>query len=47
MLGYTVVIKKSDGMDAYLTVRGVGKANGVLRPEIKLVSGRIVPARPV
>jgi putative ABC transport system permease protein len=40
-VGYTVVTKKSDGMDAYLTVRGVGKASAALRPEIKLVSGRM------
>jgi putative ABC transport system permease protein len=40
-VGYTVVTKKSDGLDAYLTVRGVGKANAALRPEIKLVSGRM------
>lgn len=40
-VGYTVVTKKSDGTDTYLTVRGVGKANGALRPEIKLVSGRM------
>lgn len=40
-VGYTVVIKKSDGSDTYLTVRGVGKANAALRPEIKLVSGRM------
>lgn len=40
-VGYTVVIKKSDGADTYLTVRGVGKANAALRPEIKLVSGRM------
>ena len=40
-IGYTVVPKKSDGLDAYLTVRGVGAANSSLRPEIKLVSGRL------
>jgi putative ABC transport system permease protein len=40
-IGYTVVPKKSDGLDAYLTVRGVGAANPRLRPEIKLISGRM------
>lgn len=40
-VGYTVVTKKSDGTDTYLSVRGVGKANPALRPEIKLVSGRM------
>ena len=39
--GYTVVPKKSDGLDAYLTVRGVSAENPKLRPEIKLVSGRM------
>ncbi len=40
-VGYTVVIKKSNGLDAYVTIRGVGRANAALRPEIKLVSGRM------
>jgi putative ABC transport system permease protein len=40
-VGYAVVPKKSDGLDAYLTVRGVSAANATLRPEIKLVSGRM------
>ena len=40
-LGYTVVPKKSDGLDAYLDVRGVGAENAKLRPEIRLVSGRM------
>jgi putative ABC transport system permease protein len=39
-VGYTVAPKKSDGLDAYLTVRGVSAENARLRPEIKLVSGR-------
>src|SRR6185312_9626914 len=38
---YTVVQKKSDGLDAYLTVRGVAPANRALRPEIHLISGRM------
>src|SRR5258705_404289 len=40
-VGYAVVPKKSDGLDAYLTVRGVSAENPTLRPEIKLVSGRM------
>jgi putative ABC transport system permease protein len=40
-MAYTVVSKKSDGLDAYLTVRGVGAENPGLRPEIRLVSGRM------
>jgi putative ABC transport system permease protein len=40
-VAYTVVPKKSDGLDAYLTVRGVSAENSRLRPEIKLVSGRL------
>jgi putative ABC transport system permease protein len=40
-IGYTVVPKKSDGLDAYLTVRGVSAANPKLRPEVRLVGGRM------
>jgi putative ABC transport system permease protein len=40
-IGYAVLPKKSDGLDAYLDVRGVSAANAKLRPEIKLVSGRL------
>ena len=40
-VAYTVVQKKSDGLDAYLTVRGAGPANLTLRPEIHLLSGRM------
>jgi putative ABC transport system permease protein len=40
-LAYTGVIKKSDGLDAYVSVRGVGLADAKLRPEIKLISGRM------
>jgi putative ABC transport system permease protein len=40
-VGFAVVPKKSDGLDAYLTVRGVGGENARLRPEIRLVSGRL------
>jgi putative ABC transport system permease protein len=36
-----LVSKKSDGLDAYVTLRGVSPEGFTLRPEIKLVSGRI------
>ena len=35
------VVKRSDGLDAFITVRGVGPEGFALRPEIKLVSGRM------
>jgi putative ABC transport system permease protein len=34
------VAKKSDGKDAYITLRGVGLATAALRPEIRLIAGR-------
>jgi len=41
-----LVTKTSDGLDAYLSLRGVGLEGFALRPEIKLVSGRMfLPAR--
>jgi len=41
-----LVTKKSDGLDAYLSLRGVGPEGSALRPEIKLLSGRMfLPAR--
>jgi putative ABC transport system permease protein len=41
-----LVTKKSDGLDAYVSLRGVGAEASALRPEIKLVSGRMFqPAR--
>ena len=36
-----LVSKKSDGLDAYVTLRGVGPEGFTLRPEIRLVSGRM------
>jgi len=36
-----LVTKKSDGLDAYVSLRGVGPEAFALRPEIKLVSGRM------
>jgi putative ABC transport system permease protein len=43
-LASVLVTKKSDGLDAYLTLRGVGPEAFALRPEIKLVSGRMFRA---
>ena len=41
-----VVTKKSDGLDAYVTLRGLGSEGFALRPEIKLIGGRMFqPAR--
>ena len=36
-----LVSKKSDGLDAYVTLRGVGAEGFTLRPEIRLVNGRM------
>jgi putative ABC transport system permease protein len=36
-----LVTKKSDGLDAYVALRGIGPEGFALRPEIKLVSGRM------
>lgn len=45
-LASLAVIKKSDGFDAFVTLRGIGPAGLALRPEIRLVSGRLFePAR--
>jgi putative ABC transport system permease protein len=38
------VVKKSNGLDAFITVRGVGPEGFALRPEIKLISGRMFHA---
>lgn len=35
------VSRKSDGLDAYVTLRGVGPAAMELRPEVKLTAGRM------
>jgi putative ABC transport system permease protein len=41
-----LVTKKTDGLDAYVSLRGVGTQASALRPEIRLVSGRMFqPAR--
>jgi putative ABC transport system permease protein len=40
-LAYVAVTKKSDGLDAFVTMRGVGLEGFALRPEIKLISGRM------
>ncbi len=39
-IAYTVVAKKSDGLDTSVAVRGVSLQDPQLRPEIKLVDGR-------
>jgi putative ABC transport system permease protein len=45
-LAAVLVTKKSDGLDAYVSLRGVGSEAFALRPEIRLVSGRMFrPAR--
>jgi putative ABC transport system permease protein len=43
-LGAVLVTKKSNGLDAYVTLRGVGSEAFALRPEIRLVSGRMFQA---
>jgi putative ABC transport system permease protein len=40
-LASVAVVKKSNGLDAYVVLRGVGPEGFALRPEIKLVSGRM------
>jgi putative ABC transport system permease protein len=45
-LASVVVTKKSNGLDAYVLLRGVGPEGFALRPEIRLVGGRMFrPAR--
>jgi putative ABC transport system permease protein len=40
-LAFAAVAKKADGLNAFVTVRGVGPAALELRPEMRLVSGRM------
>ncbi len=40
-LAAVLLTKKSDGLDAYVSLRGIGPQAFALRPEIKLVSGRM------
>jgi putative ABC transport system permease protein len=40
-LASVVVTKKSDGLNAYVLIRGIGPEGFKLRPEIKLMSGRM------
>jgi putative ABC transport system permease protein len=40
-LAGVLVTKKNDGLDAYVTLRGVGPRAFALRPEIRLASGRM------
>jgi putative ABC transport system permease protein len=45
-LASVIVTKKSDGLDASVSLRGIGPEGLTLRPEIKLVGGRMFePAR--
>jgi putative ABC transport system permease protein len=39
-LAYVAVTKRSNGLDAWITLRGIGPEGFALRPEIKLISGR-------
>lgn len=43
-LAYAVVTKKSDGLDAYVSMRGISAEGLALRPEIKLIAGRMFKA---
>ena len=40
-LATVAVVKKSDGLDAFVALRGIGPQGLALRPEIKLVAGRL------
>ena len=40
-LSYVLVTKKSNGLDFYVGIRGVGPEGFALRPEIRLVNGRM------
>ena len=43
-LAFVVLPKKRDGLDAYVSLRGVGSEGLALRPEVKLISGRMFNA---
>jgi putative ABC transport system permease protein len=40
-LAYVAVTKKSNGLDAWVVLRGIGPEGFALRPEIKVISGRM------
>jgi putative ABC transport system permease protein len=40
-LAYVAVTKKSNGLDAWVVLRGIGPEGFALRPEIKVISGRL------
>src|SRR5580765_4755566 len=44
MLAFVQVVKKSNGLDAFVTLRGIGPEGFTLRPDIKLVGGRMFNA---
>ena len=41
VLSYAMATKKSDGFDAFVSIRGIGPKGLALRPEISFVSGRM------
>jgi putative ABC transport system permease protein len=43
-LAFVVMPKKRDGLDAYVTFRGIGPEGFALRPEVKLIGGRMFNA---
>jgi putative ABC transport system permease protein len=43
-LAFVVMPKKRDGLDAYVTFRGIGPEGLALRPEVKLTGGRMFNA---
>jgi putative ABC transport system permease protein len=43
-LAFVAVTKKSDGLDAFIALRGVGPEGLALLPEIKLIGGRMFSA---
>jgi putative ABC transport system permease protein len=43
-LAFVVMPKKRDGLDAYVTLRGIGPEGLALRPEVKLTGGRMFNA---
>src|SRR5437016_12329138 len=44
MLAFVQVVKKANGLDAFVTLRGIGPEGFALRPDIKLVGGRMFNA---
>src|SRR6202012_4053063 len=40
-LGSMLVTKKSNGLDFYVVIRGIGPQGGAVHPEIRIISGRM------